>query len=151
MRLRVMSWPIIIAAFVGGVGVSGVFGSWALTTGPSGYWIACDWWGMVASALLIVMSYPLATGREWARRILLLAVVLVGLALVGSSGFRAVAPMSFSDLSPEQVKVIGPWTRLGELSSFFIRLTLLIFGVLFLSHPDVVTSFRRQVGSPERV
>lgn len=59
-------------------------------------------------------------------------------------------PMSFSDLSPEQEKVVRVWTFLSNLSWFFLTLTLLLYAVLLLYHPDVVASFRRRSRASER-
>jgi len=149
MRDRV-SWPKIIAAFVAGFGVSAFFSSWTLTFGGGGTRIGCEWRAMVICALLLLMSYPLATGREWARRLLLFAVVVVGVGFVVYYAFRVVSPMGFTDLSAEQIKVVRLWTRLTDLSSFFVAATLFIFGAYFLSHKDVVASFSR-APSPEKV
>lgn len=59
-------------------------------------------------------------------------------------------PKSFTDLSPEEVEVVRVWTFLGDLSWFFLVLTLLTFFVLLLSHPDIVASFRRRSGLPDK-
>lgn len=139
---RVTSWPRIIAALVGGVGVSGVFSSWSLVVDLPVPPILFDWRVMLASATLLVMSYLLATGREWARRVLLWAVSLIG----GSYAlWRGVLlyPKSYTDLSPEQIKTLRLAGFLSDLSWFFFVLTLLIFFVLLLSHPSVVVSFGR--------
>ena len=146
---RVTSWPKIIAALVGGVGVSGVFSAWSLGFDSPVSSIACDWRVVIASAALLVMSYPLATGREWARRMLLWAVSVIGISAVLWRGIL-LFPKSYTDLSPEQIKVIRLGAFLGDLSWFFLILTLLIFFVLLLSHPDVVASFRSHLRTSER-
>jgi hypothetical protein len=138
---RFTSWPRIIATLVGGLGVSGVFSSWSLPfdhlPNPS---IECDWHVLIGSAALLVMSYPLATGRQWARRALLGAVSLIGVSIVLWRGVL-LFPKSYTDLSPEQIKVIRLASFLSDLSWFFFILTLVIFFILLLSHPSVVASF----------
>jgi hypothetical protein len=143
---RFKSWPRIIAALVGGIGLSGVFVAWGLEWNSPLPSISFDWQTMIASATLLVMSYFLATGREWARRVLLWVVSLIGGIYALWRGVQAFPKSSFTDLSPEQIKVVGLWTFLRDLSWFFFILTLLIFIVLILSHPDVVASFRRRSG-----
>jgi hypothetical protein len=143
---RVKSWPRIIAAIVGGVGVSGVVSAWSLEYDSRVYTIAFDWHVMVVSAAVLVMSYLLATGREWARRMLLLAVSLIGVGIVLWRGIH-LFPKSYTDLSPEEMKVVRLGDFLWNLPLFLLILTLLIFVVLLLSHPDVVASFR---GRPRR-
>jgi hypothetical protein len=145
---RFTSWPRIIAALVGGVGISGVFSAWSLAFDSPLPSILFDWHVMIASATLLVMSYLLATGREWARRVLLWAVSLIGGSYALWRGVQ-LFPKSFTDLSPEQIKVVRLWTFLGDLSWFFLILTLLIFVVLLLSHPDVVAMFRSRSGLSE--
>jgi hypothetical protein len=125
---------------IGGWGLSGLFGAFGTTSG-SGTWISVDWHVLLVAALLLAATYPLATGREWARRTLLVAVATVGVAMVLWRGFSIVAPMSFTDLTPEQVKVVRETIRLADISSLFLILTSFSFGIWFLSHPDVVTSF----------
>jgi hypothetical protein len=149
MFARVTSWPKIIAALVGGVGVGGVFSAWSLRFDSPVPSIACDWRVVIASVALLVMSYPLATGREWARRMLLWAVSVIGISAVLWRGIL-LFPKSYTDLSPEQIKVIRLGAFLGDLSWFFVILTLLIFFVLLLSHPDVVASFRSRLRASER-
>jgi hypothetical protein len=145
------SWPKIIALVVGGIGVSGVFSAWPVTFSAERTWIACDWRVMAVSAVLLIMSYPLATGREWARRILLVAIILIGVSLVLWGGFKVVAGASFTDLSPEQITVVRLSMRIADFSSFFFVFTLLVFGVLFLCHPDVVATFQRRPSVHARV
>ena len=143
------SWPRIIAALVGGVGLSGVFSAWSLVFDSPCPSILFDRPKMIGSAVLLVMSYPLATGREWARRVLLWTVSLIGGSYALWRGVN-VFPKSFTDLSPEQIKVIRIWTSLGDLSWFVLVLTLLIFVILLLSHPDVVASFQKRSGLSEK-
>lgn len=146
---RVTSWPRIIAALVGGVGVSGVFSAWSLrfvSPVPSITW---DWHTMIGFLALLVMSYPLATGREWARRMLLWAISFIGMSVLLWRGVL-LFPQSYTDVSPEQIEVIRLGTFLGNLVWFFLILTLLIFFVLLLSHPDVVASFRGRLRTSER-
>lgn len=148
MFYRVTSWPKIIATLVGGLGLSGVFSAWPVTLGPERTWISCDWLVMIVSVLLLALSYPLATRREWARRTLQIVVLLLGVIFVLWRGVQ-LFPKSFTDLSPEQTEVLQLGTFLGDLSRFFLVLTLLIFFVLLLSHFDLVASFRGRSGLPE--
>jgi hypothetical protein len=97
------------------------------------------------------MSFPLAAGREWARRVLLVGVVITGAGLVLLDAAKVFSPMSFSDLSPEQISVVRQWHRLDDLSSFFLDLAIVVFAVLFLSHRDVITSFRRRSSATTKV
>ena len=106
---------------------------------------------MAVSGILLAMSYPLATGREWARRVLLVGVVLIGSGLVLWEAVTAIPFKSFSHLSPEQVEVVRVWTFLRDLSSFIVVLAVAVFGILFLSHRDVVTSFQRPFSASAKV
>jgi|GEM_PF-5216827 len=142
---RIASWPRIIAALVGGIGLSGVFAAWPLDSEWPHFSILFDWQAMMASATLLVLSYLLATGREWARRVLLWTVSLIGGSIVLWRGVQ-LFPKSYTDLSPEQIRVMRISSFLRDLSWFFFVLTLLIFIVLILSHPDIVASFRRRSG-----
>jgi hypothetical protein len=145
---RFTSWPKLIAAIVGGVGVSGVFSAWSLRFESPMPSITWDWRPMIASVALLVLSYLLATGREWARRTLVWTVSLIGMSIVLWRGIL-LFPKSYTDLSPEQIGVIRLGTFLGDLSWFFLILTLLIFFVLLLCHADVVASFRDRSGHPK--
>ncbi|MBA2271714.1 MAG: hypothetical protein H0W20_14145 [Chthoniobacterales bacterium] len=113
--------------------------------------ITYDWRVIAVSGALLIMSFLLATGREWTRRILLIGVILVGAFLLFRYGIQAIGPISFTDLSPDQMPTVRLWTRLGEFSSFFLVLALSVFAVLFLCHPDVVASFRSGVPPREKV
>jgi len=136
-------WPKIIAAMVGGVGLSGIFSAWSPVFEPRLFSsVECDWRVLLGSAVLLVISYPLATGRDWARRVLLWAVSLIGVIILLWRGVLLLFPMSYSDLSPEQVRVARLTAFLSNLSSFLFILSLLVFLALLLSHPHVVASFR---------
>ena len=130
--------------FVAGLGLSGVSSAWLLALDGADPYISCDWRVLVISILLFVFTYPLATGRDWARRVLLFAVAVIGTGLVLWRGLKVVAPMSFGHFSPEQIKVVRLWTGLGDLSSFFVALSIVVFGVLFLSHQEVAASFQHR-------
>ena len=147
MRHLTQSWPKIVATVVAGLGVSCVFASARLNYGGSGYplasWISFDWHALVAAAVLLAAAYPLATGRDWARRMLLIAVAVVGATVVVWYVIRIVSPVSFSDLTPEQAAVSRRSMRFEDLSTLCWIAALTFFGVSFLSHPDVVTSFTR--------
>jgi hypothetical protein len=135
-------WPKIIAALVGGVGLSGLFSAWFPVFEPVLFFsVECDWRVLLGSAVLLAISYPLATGREWARRVLLWAVSLIGMIIVLWRGVLLLFPMSYTDISPEQVKVAQLAAFLSDFSWFILIITLLSFFVLLLSHPDVVASF----------
>jgi hypothetical protein len=154
MQHRTRSWPKILATFVAGLAMAGLFATSGVTYAGSAYplnsSISFDWHVIALSALLLVMAYPLAAGREWARRFLLIAVVLVGTGLVGYYALRIIAPMSFSDLTPEQIKVERLSMRLSDVSSLLLTASLAVFSFLFLSHPDIVASFHSHARSPER-
>lgn len=151
MFYRVTSWPKIIAAFVGGIGLGGMCSAWELTSsGSTRALITCNWWVIVASALLLILSYPLAIGCEWARRTLLLAGAVIGVSLVEHYFVGAISPIHYTDLSPEEAKVVQLWDHLGSLSLCFLILSLLVFGVLLLSHPDIVKSFRGRRRSTDK-
>lgn len=143
----VTPWSKIIAALVGGVGLSGVFSAWSPVFEPQLFSsVECDWHVLIGSAILLVISYPLATGREWARRTLLWAVSLIGISIVLWRGVL-LFPKSYTDLSPEQIKVAQLAGFLSGLSWFFLILILLVFFVLLLSHPNVVASFKTSESS----
>jgi hypothetical protein len=143
MRARLVSWPKIIAVVVGGWGLAGVFGAFGTTFFGSGTWISVDWRALSVAALLLAASYPLATGREWARHTLFVAVATVGATMAVWYCVRIVSPMSFSDLTPEQVKVVRQSMRLEDISTLCLILSSFSFGLCFLRHPDVVTTFKR--------
>jgi hypothetical protein len=153
MLRHVPSWPKIIAMFVAGLGVAGVLGAQSVNYAGSSYplrnWIAFDWRIVAISILLLLVSYPLARGRDWARRVTRAAVAVVGLSLVIYYLARLVSPVSFSDLTPEQIKVVRLSMRLEDASTLFVVLISLVFGVSFLSHPDVVASFQSSRNAPE--
>ena len=151
MKPHAIAWPKIIASVVAGLGFCGVFSAWQTVWSQQRTWITCDWQIMAISAVLLAMSFPLAAGREWARRVLLVAVVLIGAGLVLWDALKVVSPMSFSDLSPEQIRVVRQWHRLDDLSSFFLVLGIAVFAALFLSHRDVITSFQRSSDATTKV
>ncbi len=129
--------------------MSGVFAAWPLDSEWPLFSILFDWQTMIASATLLVLSYLLATGREWAGRVLLWTLSLIGGSIVLWRGVQ-LFPISYTDLSPEQIRVMRISSFLRDLSWFFFILTLLIFIVPLLSHPDVVASFRRRSGQSGR-
>jgi hypothetical protein len=151
MKPHAIPWPKIIATVIAGLGVSGVFSAWSTTWTAQRIWITCDWQVMAISAVLLAFSYPLARSREWARRVLLIAVVLIGASLTLWDAVKVVSPMSFSDLTPEQIEVVRLWQRLQDLSSFFVVLAIALFVALFLSHQNVVASFQRHHNAPAKV
>jgi len=142
MRARLVSWPKIIAVVIGGWGLAGLFGAFGTTFSGSGTWISVDWRALLVAALLLAASYPLATGREWARRTLFVAVAAVGATMAVWYCVRIVSPISFSDLTPEQVKVVRQSMRLEDISTLCLILSSFSFGLWFLSHPDVVATFK---------
>ena len=151
MLHRVTSWPRIIALLIGGVGLGSISSAWPVIWSQEGVHIGCDWTSLLIGAALLVMSYLLASGYEWARRILLGAIVLGGVGYLISRGIRLVSPTSFSDLSPEQIKVVGLSGRLKDFSWFIVSLSAVAFFVLLLCHRNVVESFRDRSRPPERV
>ena len=88
------------------------------------------------------MGYLVFTRRGWARQILLAAVVVFGVHFVLRDGITAFGPLSLSDISPYREHAIYLEWRMNHLSSFFFHLSIVVFSVLFLCHPDVVASFR---------
>jgi len=146
-------WPKIVATLVTGLAVSVIFGSARLTYGGSGYplasWIAFDRHALLAAAVLLAAVYPIATGRDWARRTLLIAVATVGVTMTVWYLIRIASPVSFSDLTPEQASVSRRSMRFEDLSTLCWIAALTFFGVSFLSHPDVATSFTRPHAPPK--
>ncbi|MEY2495694.1 MAG: hypothetical protein QOJ45_2186 [Verrucomicrobiota bacterium] len=153
MRHPTRPWPKIVATLVAGLAMSGIFGSARLTFGGGGYplasWIAFDRHALLAAAVLLAAVYPLATGRDWARRTLLIAVATVGVTMTVWYLIRIVSPVSFSDLTPEQAAVSRRSMRFEDLSTLCWIAAFTFFGVSFLSHPDVVTSFTRPHAPPK--
>lgn len=147
------SWPKILGALVGGLGLSVVFSAWMLGPGAEHRLsrITCDWWGLIVAGLLLIMSYLLAAGWDWARRILLVTVIVLGVYFLLRHGIGVIGPTYFTDVPPDEIPTVQFWTRLNELSSFFMALALVLFGMCFLTHPDVVDSFRRRARSSEKV
>ena len=142
MFARVRSWPKITAIVVAGYGLGIMCSAWQMTWDLRATWMTCDWSAIVASAVLFIMSYLLGTGRDWARRLLLVGVILYGLFLLIIHGGSAFGPISISDISPAQADIARPRARLRELSSLFFDLSPFVFAVMFLCHSDVVASFR---------
>ena len=144
----------MIATLVAGLGLSGVFGSAGVAYGGAdgrASWLTFDWYVIAVGIVFLLISYPLAKGREWARRILLVAVALVGACLLVYYAVRVVSPVSFSDLTPEQIKVERLSLRLSDTSSLFLVAAVAVFGFCFLSHPDVVATFHRPARPPTKV
>jgi hypothetical protein len=90
------------------------------------------------------MSYLLASDRDWARRISVVAVAGIGIVLGVQHAISAVGPMHVTHVTPEQAEVFRLSGRLEELSAFISILGITTFGLLFLIHPDVVRTFRRR-------
>jgi asparagine N-glycosylation enzyme membrane subunit Stt3 len=142
MLQHITSWPKIIGLFVGGVGFSSMCSAWPVIWSREGIHIGCDWTSLVVGVALLVMSYLLALGYEWARRILLAVIVLGGSVYLVFHGIRLVGPVSISDLPPDQAQVVRLAGRIEELGWFLLVLTAVAFFLLFLSHRDVVAGFR---------
>jgi hypothetical protein len=151
MLHRVTSWPGIIGLLVGGVGLSSISSAWPVIWSQEGVHIGCDWTSFIVGVALLVMSYLLASGYEWARRILLAGIVLGGGAYLVFHGIRLVSPVSVSDLPPGPAHVAALSGRLWELSWFLLVLSAVVFFVLFLSHRDIVASFPGRSRPPEKV
>jgi hypothetical protein len=138
------SWPKLIAALVAAIGVSGILTGWTFSFGPSGNSIGWFWPQMAVSVSLVILSYPLATGRDWARRVLMVAVVFIGVVFAFWHAVRLFDfPKSFSHSSEEQSRLIGLCLLLEDISALLVVLTVVVFGMLFLSHPDIIATFRR--------
>src|SRR4030088_2497022 len=118
MLHRVTSWPRIIGLLVGDLGLSSISSAWPIMWSQKGVHIGCDWTSLVIGVALLITSYLLASGYEWARRILLGVIVLGGAGYLVFHGIRLVSPVSVSDLPPEQVHVAGLSGHLWELSWF---------------------------------
>ena len=140
-----VSWPRIIAISVGGVGLSFACAAWSFADPPGidPAVIAPERPFIGISVSLLFSAALLATGREWTRRILLVVVILVGSLLLVRQGSQLVTPISWGHTSPEDMPTMLLWYRLQQSASFFLIFTHVIFGILCLSHRDVVASFRR--------
>ena len=106
---------------------------------------------MLQSVMLLAASYPIATGREWARRLLVVAVILIGLRFVAWAGFLLFEPIGVGHLSAAQAQPVKMEFFLDQLSLFLFLLTLLFFTVALLCHRDVVASFQRRREGDERI
>jgi len=143
-------WPKILAIFVAGIAIRNAFSAWLLTFPAHGPSITCSWRDMAVSVVLLIMSVMLVRRFDWARRILLVGVIVIAVPLLVRHGVGSVIAASIGDVPPEHVPTWQLWTRLEHLSSFFLVLNLGAFGVLLLCHPDVVGSFRRRFRSVEK-
>ena len=141
MLRRVASWPTIIAAVVAGYAGSVMFAACLLTSSAAGDFISCDWGAIATAVLLLVMSYLLAKRHPWVRKVLLVVVVISGARLVFRDGLSALGPLSLSDVPLDREHAIYLQWRMSHLSSFVFHLSVVVFSVLFLCHPDVVASF----------
>ena len=113
--------------------------------------ITWDWRVIAVSGALLIMSFLLATGREWARRSLLVVVIFVGAYFLLLYGTHAVGPISFGHVRAEDLPTERLSHHLEGFSSFFLALGVVAFAVLFLCHPDIVSSFRRNDRRTEKV
>jgi hypothetical protein len=104
---------------------------------------------MAIAASLLGLIYPLATGREWARRVLVCAVVFIGVIFPIGHILRLFDPNTF-DLSSERLKLISLSIVLDDLSSLILVFSLVVFGVVFLCHPDIIATFRRESSTPQK-
>jgi hypothetical protein len=151
MRYRPPQWPTIIALLVGGWGLGTIFRAWPVEWGSRATWANCDWSAIAASAFLFVLSYFLATRRDWARQILLVVVLIFGLIPVIVHVGEAFGPLTLSDLPADHADMVRLRWRLSDVSSFFSSLSLLVFAVLFLCHPQIISSFRDRPPSSKEV
>ena len=124
------------------LGLSVLCAAWPMTLRPGNFWLRCDWSTIAVGILLLILGYFVGAGRNWARRILLGAVIALGLALAFRYGVRAFLKMYVTDVTPEQAEVVTISAQLEGFSRFFLVVGLGAFLVLLLRHPDVVASFR---------
>ena len=152
MVRHLRAWPKLIATLTAGVGLSGIVGGWTYSIGPNGHSMNCSWPMMAVAVALVALSYPLATGREWARRVLVLAVPLIGAFF---AFFHIIAlfeyPGTYSHSTEEQSRLVSLYFLLQHVSSLLVLLSVVAFGILFLSHPDVRASFQRGPHDREHV
>ncbi len=141
----------MIALLVGGFGLTALFAAWPMSEREQDVRIVCDWTNSIIGVALVALSCLIATGRNWARYIVIVLVVLVGGFYTLGGGLRIVMPPSVADASPQQAKVIGLSGWLYDLSWFTFTLTVFVFAMLLLCHPDVVASFRGRSRREEKV
>lgn len=140
----VLSWPKLLGALAAGVGLSGMLSESELFIDTHGLWSSPDyhgWAALIGYGLLLILSYPLAVGRNWARRLLLFVVACSGAVLLAQQGRFLFAEGAVTHLSPEQAKPIIRMLWFKELSVFVLLFTVSAFAVLLLCHRDVVEAF----------
>jgi len=136
MSAHVTSWPKILALLVFGLGISVLFSSFLVRYIERIPELTPDWSAIAVSGFLLLMGCLLLTGRDWTRRILLFVVIVVGVMRIVFEAVGAVAPIHFSDISPDRAHVFSLETRLRYMSSFFLLLA-------YLSSPSCSYVIRR--------
>ena len=145
MTAHAAPWPKVVGAVAIGFAIAGVLSAWRPEITPDGGSLVCECDAMLPSLLLLVVGYFVAAGREWARRLLIAAVVLSGLVYLGWEGYMLLQPLSVVDhLSAQQAQTVKTATFLRQLSSVLIVLIVVVSLVLLLFHRDVVASFRNE-------
>jgi len=153
MWYRVSSWPKLIGALVAGVGLGGMLSASELMFDTHGLWSSPDyrdWATLIGYGLLLILSYPLARGHNWARRLLLSVAILSGAVLLALLGRVLFAPGAVTHLSPEEAKPIIRVLRFQELSVFGMLFSVSAFAILLLGHRDVVEAFGQRASRREK-
>ena len=109
-----------------------------------------DWATVIGYGLLLILSYPLAGGHNWARRLLLFGAVCSGAVLLALQGRFLFAEGAVGHLSPEEAKPIIRVMWFEELSVFVRLFTVSAFAVLLLCQRDVVEAFKQRALSSDK-
>lgn len=139
---RIVSWPRLIGAVIGGIGLSGLLGFAPFVAPPSFERLQLGYLFVFISFL--ILSYPLARGRNWARSVLVAGVILIGLYFFLRPVSRLVSSHEFSGPDSALTKWLPLESVLADVGDSLLMLTLPLFVVGVLCHPDVVSTFRRR-------
>ena len=143
MRDYITSWPKLIGGAVAGLGLFALLGFAPVVHIYFHALDPSDFAYPSVGVLFLILSYPLARGHEWARRVLLVTTILIGTYCFLRGSSSLVRPHNFSgggDFS-------APWPAVEnfivELGRSLLLLTLALFAVGVLCQRDVVSAFRK--------
>jgi hypothetical protein len=147
MLSRILSWPKLIGVTAGvfGLAATAAFVAEFIVSAPFRVTTPYDVVQLIASlcsVFFLLLSYPLYTGRDWARRALLFMTVCITAALLVFVVLRF--------LRESHVAVEGRFTdkmarQITNTAAAICIITPPFFLIFVLLHPDVKHSFRRRL------